>query len=137
MKKTFKLKTNKFINVLRLFLIFPILVILGITAKVVSFYYLEIPILFAVFLSVLWFYRIAYVGKQKLDDGECLIGVKYNIFNFKFIKVSFSKNGKEYKYSSRTKDPVIVIRKLDLPLTIGVDLELKSNGEPEAYIELE
>jgi hypothetical protein len=137
MKKTFKLKTNKFINVLKLLIIFPVLVVLGITAKVVSFYYLELLILAAVFLSILWFYRITYVGRQSLDDGECLVRIRYNIFNFKFVKVSLSLNGKNSKYAVRTRESTIIIGKPNIPLAIELNLDLKSNGEPETSIKIE
>ncbi len=136
MKKTFKLKTNKFLNVLKLLFIFPVLVVLGIAAKVISFYYLELLMLVAIFLAILWFYRITYVNKHQLDDGTCLVRIRYNIFNFKFVKVSFSQNGKEHIHTARTKETVIVVGKPDIPLDVEINMDLKSIGEPEASIQV-
>lgn len=134
MNKTLKLKTNKFLNIIKLLLAFPVLVILGITAKVISFYYLELLMLTVIFLSILWFYRITYSIKQKVEDGGLTIRVSYNIFNFKFIKISIAQDGKEYSYTSRTQEVTEVFTKPELSLHIEINMDLKAGNEPETFI---
>lgn len=137
MKKTIKLKTIRVINILKLLLIFPVLVVLGIVAKIVSFYYLELVILGFVFLAILWFYRITYIGKLKFDSGDCVIRVRFNIFNFKFVKIKVIHNGEDYKYTTHTKEQTLVIAKPIVPMRIELNMDLKANKEPEALIHVE
>lgn len=135
MKKTFRLQTNKFLNVLKLLIMFPVLVFLGITAKVINFHHLELIILAITFLTILWFYRISYVGMQKVDNGEVKIRVSYNIFNSKFIKINMLLNGEKHVHTSQTSEITASFTNPDTSLSLELNMDLKSLKEPEVTIQ--
>jgi hypothetical protein len=69
------------------------MVILGVLAKIFTFYHLETFVLASVIAIILWTYRLTFKGEVKYDDVTVLAKCRLNVFNHKTVKVCFvSKN---------------------------------------------
>lgn len=133
--KKIRLETNSILNVLKFILTFPLIVILGVLAKIIDFYYIEIPLLFVTLIVALWFYRVSYKVKFKLDGFEACLKIKYNVFNYKFITLMVTDSQEKFILHEKTKSDFISLCQERNNFKVDCYLNLRKDGCPQILVE--
>jgi hypothetical protein len=112
-------------------MIFPILVVLGIITKILDFYYVEVIGLFAILAIVLWFFRVLYKGIVEYEGYKIEVKVRFNVFNYKFVKLNVIADEGCFTIYKKTKANSLLISDDKLPFNIRVALEISNAQKPE------
>ncbi|MFC3122524.1 hypothetical protein [Agaribacter flavus] len=124
---TIYLKTNFFLNILKLLFTFIMFVILGVIAKVFPYYHLETVVLALIIGTTVWFYRLRYKGKLEYRGAVIYALMRINVFNHKVIRVSVNQgtNNFDFKYNGKSDSIEFEDNQLAFKIKVSADFKKK------------
>ena len=86
-------KTNVLINILKLLVALPIILVNALLIKIFDFYGIEYLITCVIYILIFWFFRVNRYKSEELNEGLINISISSNLFGHKVVKVKLKKLG--------------------------------------------